>query len=220
MTAASDIARALPAADDPQPRVNGVYDLPAPGRIAGWAIDRADPSAAVAVEIYREGRLAAKTRADRHRPDLERGGIGTGRYGFSVELDPPVEPGLAFTLSVRAVTGDGTAGALRATGAALPSDDPDRRVLEVVFARVAALGTEIADLRGALARHDDPADLQDIARALDRIELVQARLELAAAGTDGAAAPDPLAGLRRMVVAALALGGTALALGLWSLFAG
>ena len=65
------------------PRVYGVVDVVRPDRIAGWAIDRADSAAAVDVDIRREGRLVATVRADRPRRDLEKGGVGTGRYGFA-----------------------------------------------------------------------------------------------------------------------------------------
>ena len=51
----------------------------------------------------------ATVHADRHRRDLERGGVGTGRYGFVCELDPPLQPGFEFTVSATARTADGAA---------------------------------------------------------------------------------------------------------------
>lgn len=209
----------------PDARINGVYDLPAPNRIAGWAIDRADPEAAVEVEIYRDGALVRRIRADRNRPDLERAGIGTGNYGFSVELDQPVAPGMAFTLSARAVTRDGVAGPLRATGKAGPSDDPHLALLERSYRETTALRAEIAGLRRAVDakvapqdHNDRDADVQATAAILDRIELVQARLDGVAAATATPAEPEVGAGLRIAVGVALAMSTLAVVLGLWSVF--
>jgi hypothetical protein len=70
----AEAADAVPATADGGPRVYGVVDLIRHDRAAGWAIDRADPAAAVTVEVRREGRLVATARADRHRKDLESGG--------------------------------------------------------------------------------------------------------------------------------------------------
>ena len=54
---------AAPLADQ-GPRLYGVFDLARPDRVAGWAIDRADAAASVAVEILREGVPVATVRAD------------------------------------------------------------------------------------------------------------------------------------------------------------
>lgn len=205
-------------AEKVEPRVNGVYDLPSPNRVAGWAIDRADPEASVAVEIFREGILVQRTRADRHRPDLERGGIGTGRYGFSVNLDPPIPPEMAFTLTVRAVTADGTAGPLRPTGEATPNDDPLLRLLERTFDQTVALKGEIGKLRRSVEAGGEPPDLAEMTAFLERIEVVQARLDGVAAVTETPADPSVGPGLRAAVGVALAMSGLALALGLWSVF--
>lgn len=199
-------------------RVNGVYDLPTPNRVAGWAIDRADPDAAVEVEIYRDGALLVRTRADRFRPDLERGGIGTGRYGFSVALDPPVAPEMAFALSVRAVAGDGTSGPLRATGKAAPSDDPIRSLLERTFDQTAALRADIDGLRRSVEASGEPPDLTEMAAFLERIEVVQARLDGVAAVTEPPSDPSVGPGLRAAVAIALAMSTLAVVLGLWSVF--
>ena len=89
------------------PRLHGVVDVIRPDRIAGWAIDRADSHAALEIDIRREGRVVATVRANRFRKDLERGSVGTGRYGFSCELTPPLEPGFEFTVTGMARTADG-----------------------------------------------------------------------------------------------------------------
>lgn len=205
-------------------RVNGVYDVPAPGRISGWAIDRADPEASVQVEIRRAGVLVGAARAERHRPDLERTGVGTGRYGFSIEIDPPVEPEMAFALDVRAITADGLSGRLRGIGAAAPSGDPARRLQERTFQEIAGLRADLADIRQVVDRPVTDirghAEVEEIQTALDRIELVQARLDLSLVPLDLPAAPSSTgAGLRWAVIMALGLSALALALGLYSVFA-
>lgn len=202
-----------------QSRINGVFDLPTPGRLSGWAIDRADPNAAVDVEIHSQGRLIAKVRADRHRADLERGGIGTGNYGFSVDLDPPIDPGMAFTLSVQAFAADGTSGPLRAVAKAKPSTDPGQVLLQQIYQQMADMRAEMADVRHNLSKPADAAEWQSCSETLDRIELAQARLDLIAAGTDTAPRDTGQSGLRLAVGIALASGLSALGLGLWSVLA-
>ncbi|PZX17122.1 hypothetical protein LX81_01754 [Palleronia aestuarii] len=190
-------------------RLNGVVDVPRANRVAGWAIDRADPEAAVTVRVTREGRVVAELRADTPRPDLERNGIGTGRYGFSVDLDPPLEPGFEFTIEATAHV-DGVAPMpLRRIGRAADRDEPGRRLPERTFEEVVALR---ARLETGLER--DTAPLRE---TLDRIEIVQARIETALGGLE---APPRTGGrgLGLAVAAALAIGAGSLALGLWSLF--
>ncbi len=89
------------------PRLYGVIDVIKPDRIAGWAIDRSDSQAALMIDIAREGVPVGTVRADRSRKDLERGGVGTGRYGFAFEMTPPLEPGFEFTVSATARAADG-----------------------------------------------------------------------------------------------------------------
>ena len=138
-----------PDAAESATRINGVVDIPRPGRVAGWAIDRADPGAAVVVTVLREGRVVAEVRADAHRPDLERGGIGTGRYGFAIDLDPPLDPGLEFTLTAVARAADGTSGELRPVGRARPTDDAGSRLAQRTFAELRAPTRRLGPPRGA-----------------------------------------------------------------------
>ncbi len=64
--------------------VDGLHD----GMITGWvALD--DPAAAPPqVGLYGGGRLLAQTTANLWREDLVRAGIGSGRHGFAIPLDP------------------------------------------------------------------------------------------------------------------------------------
>lgn len=191
-------------------RINGVVDVPRPGRVSGWAIDRSDPDAVVTVRIAREGRFVGEVRADGYRPDLERGGIGTGRYGFAIDLDPPVEPGFEFTVTAVARADDGTAGELRRIGRAKSAEDPGRRLAERLFEDLLRLRLTIdRETRGAEVPTSD---------TMARIEVVQARIETALSTIE----PPPRSGLGGLVVAvtlSLLIGVASLGLGLWSLLA-
>ncbi len=191
-------------------RINGVIDVPRPGRVSGWAIDRGDPGAAVTVRISREGRLIGEVSADGYRPDLERGGIGTGRYGFALDLDAPLEPGFEFTVTAMARADDGTSGELRRIGRAKASEDPGRRLSERLF-------EELVRLRMAIGREARTADAP-LCDAMERIEVVQARIETALSAIE----PPQRSGTGGLVIAvtlALVIGAASLGLGLWSLFA-
>jgi glycosyltransferase involved in cell wall biosynthesis len=54
--------------------------------VHGWAWDPAQPDSAVTVEICVDGRALTTVLANHFRADLQRAGLGTGRYGFSVDL--------------------------------------------------------------------------------------------------------------------------------------
>lgn len=192
------------------PPLYGVIDVVRTDRIAGWVIDRRDPRAYAQVTVLREGRAVATVRADRHRPDLEKGGVGSGRYGFSVPLEPPLDAGLEFTLGAVARGLDGTELSLRPTGAAAPA--PERRLLERLWEDLAEVRATTertaADLTGAIER---------LASAVDRIEVIQARLE---AGSEAPPLPRRRgpATLWALAGVAVAAGLGSLALGLWSLW--
>jgi hypothetical protein len=191
-------------------RINGVIDVPRPGRVAGWAIDRGDPDAAVTIRIEQEGRLVGEVRADAYRPDLERGGIGTGRYGFTFDLDPPVEPGFEFTITATARANDGMSGNLSPIGRAKTVDDANRRLSERVF-------NELVRLRTGLSRDTNSADTQ-LCDTIGRIEVVQARLETAMS-TFAPPQQAGMGGIMAAVALSLAIGLASLGLGLWSLLA-
>ena len=192
---------------DSGPRVYGVIDVLRASRIAGWAIDRADRAAAVSIEIRREGAVVATVRAERHRRDLERGGVGTGRYGFVCELHPPLQPGFEFTVSATARTADGAASELRRAGAGAGDDQAsaERRLMERIFALVSRVPTEAAERQDKLEA------------AIDRLDLVQARIEAALAAVEPPPAPA-VAGLRAIAGLAVAIALVSLGIGLVSMF--
>lgn len=200
-------------------RLNGVVDVSRPGRAVGWAIDRSDPDAAVEVEIYRDGRRISTVRADRHREDLVRNGIGTGKYGFVAELDPAVEPGMAFAVTAIARAADGTRGPLRPIGKAAPSSDPDRRILERTFEEVISLRADVARLKKPAPGSPENA-VERLREMLERIEVVQARLEATDRGSASEAPSRSDASLRAIAGAALGIALGSLALGVFSMWAG
>jgi hypothetical protein len=205
MPETTDPVAAVPAvAADDGPRLYGVVDVLRADRVAGWAIDRADSRAALEVEIRREGRVVATVRADRTRKDLERGGVGTGRYGFVCDLAPPLDPGFEFTVSAVARTADGAATELRRVGASAAA--PERRVLERIYEELC---------RRRAAREPDAQDA--LGPLIGRLEVVQARIEAALDAVEPPAAP-PMIGLRILLGVSLAVGVGSLALGLWSMW--
>jgi hypothetical protein len=201
---------------DPGPRINGVIDVSRPGRAGGWAIDRADEAAAVTVTVLREGRVIGEVRADAHRPDLERGGIGTGRYGFAVTLDPPLEPGFEFTVTAVARADDGTTGSLRQVGRARGAASPERRLMERTFTEITALHATVA----GIARRQAKGAEAELAGMLDRIEVVQARIETALPAPETNRGVERDRSLAVAVAAALVVGTCSLALGIWTMLAG
>jgi hypothetical protein len=206
--------RAIPEAGQPS-RVYGVIDHIG-RRVAGWAIDRASSAAAVEVDIYREGELIATVRADRHRRDLESGGLGTGLYGFRIELETPVEPGFEFTVTAVARAADGESAALRRNGG--QTTDPDRRLLERTFEKLVDLRVRMDEMRAAMgaANGGRVAETMDL---LGRIELAQIRLESTLGKVDAPPAPASR-GLRVWVAVAVLVGVGSLALGVVSMLAG
>ena len=196
------------AQGDAGPRLYGVIDVVRPDRIAGWAIDRTDSAAALSIDIAREGKLVGSVRADRPRKDLERGGVGTGRYGFVFDLDPPLEPGFDFTLAVTARAADGFTTELRRAGGGADAD-PHRRLLERTF-------DEVRRLAEAGGRDAAAPGLDALTAVAHRLEVVQARIE---ATLSALSAPEPPSqtGLRMLLAATLAIAIGSLALGVYSM---
>jgi hypothetical protein len=190
------------------PRVYGVVDVLRADRIAGWAIDRADSAAAVDVEVYREGALVATVRADRLRRDLERGGVGTGRYGFVCDLKPPLDPGFEFTVSAVARTGDGVSCELRRAAAAGGDGNADRRLVERIFELVS---------RPSETPAAPVAEIERIVDILQRLEVAQARIESALSAVEPPAAPS-LTSVKLLLGVSLATAAISLVLGLVSMW--
>ncbi|MBX3573049.1 MAG: glycosyltransferase family 4 protein [Mesorhizobium sp.] len=59
-------------------------------RIEGWCADLDSPDRQIVVGLYVGGELKVTARADVFREDLKSAGIGTGRHGFRLDLEPGV----------------------------------------------------------------------------------------------------------------------------------
>jgi hypothetical protein len=69
--------------------------------ITGFAWDESYPEKAMVVELMEGTKIWATDTADIYRPDLEQGGTGTGKYGFSFNLPSALRDANAHALSVR-----------------------------------------------------------------------------------------------------------------------
>jgi autotransporter passenger strand-loop-strand repeat protein len=73
-------------------RCRGSLDIATRERITGWAQDEADPDAPVALQILDNGGVIARVLANRHRADLQQGGVGTGRHAFDIAIPGGLSP--------------------------------------------------------------------------------------------------------------------------------
>ncbi len=65
------------------PYFRGALDVADARRVAGWAIDEAQPSARVEVQLYIDGRFVESRAADANRPDVAAAGRARDdRHGF------------------------------------------------------------------------------------------------------------------------------------------
>jgi len=208
ITAIDDVTAAS-VPDTASSRVYGVIDLLRENRIAGWAIDRAEAAAAVTVDIYRDGRLICSVTADRHRPDLEKGGIGTGKYGFRAEIDPPLDAGFEFTISALARAADGASVGLKPTGSASPDVSTETLLLQRLYGSV----------QQALLRLSEPLDdIAALSLLIERLELTQARIESSIIATTNRNPEVSESGFTKIVYGTLAIGLLSLGIGMLSLF--
>ncbi len=68
--------------------------------VSGW-VALADGGGQVAVELVVDGVVRPPVVADRYRADLEAAGVGDGRRGFRLVLDPPLDPRRRHLVRVR-----------------------------------------------------------------------------------------------------------------------
>lgn len=75
------------------PHFRGWNDVADARRVAGWAVNEAEPSKPVEVQVYIDGRFAGDTVANLARPDVMRAGRSrTELCGFQLET-PPLSEG-------------------------------------------------------------------------------------------------------------------------------
>lgn len=73
------------------PFFSGALDNADSTSVRGWVVDRAQPDAAVEVQLYVDGRFVSDSQADQPRPDVSAKGFAPGeRHGFVFILDPPL----------------------------------------------------------------------------------------------------------------------------------
>lgn len=206
---------------DTEGRVNGIVDRPTAGRIAGWAIDRADPNSHVVVDIYFEGVLLGQVPATDYRKDLEKNGIGTGKYGFKFDLGTDIDADMSFAITAVARTQDAASASLRNTGRMAQSEDPAIRLAQRAYLKTCAVQQAMGQLsRKVEDQSESETTNQATANTLERIELVQARLETLLSACDTYQPAQQSAGLKWAVAIALVLGLTSFAVGLASLWVG
>lgn len=87
-----------------QAPLRGSIDTVHNGCCQGWALDTKSASP-VDVELFVDGRLVGRARADAHRDDLEREGLGDGRHGFAIEMPAALRDGRHHHMEVRSRDG-------------------------------------------------------------------------------------------------------------------
>jgi hypothetical protein len=71
------------------PAFSGTLDYADGRSVRGWVVDRAQPDAAVEVQLYVDGRFVAAGFADEPRPDVSAKGFAPDeRHGFVFKLEP------------------------------------------------------------------------------------------------------------------------------------
>ncbi len=95
------LIEAVAAVDDAPGAWRGHLDEATRDRVVGWAWNAATPHRAVALQLIVDGNMVARLLADRHRPDLEAHGIGTGRHGFQTGFPHPLSLGERHEIELR-----------------------------------------------------------------------------------------------------------------------
>lgn len=75
------------------PSLRGELDEASQRRVAGWAVDQAEPQAHVEVQLYIDGQFVASRRADSSRPDVSAADYAADElHGYSFDT-PVLGPG-------------------------------------------------------------------------------------------------------------------------------
>ena len=70
------------------------------GSLHGWARDPDFPDSPFVLLVPANDHFIERVVANRHRPDVEEAGFGTGRFGFSVVFNPPLLPNKSWLIRV------------------------------------------------------------------------------------------------------------------------
>ncbi|WP_298264753.1 hypothetical protein [Acidocella sp.] len=101
-----------------------VDGLDAHWHVVGWARPLRGGDERVIVELVENGRVVARETAMRFRGDLVDAGIGDGKYGFQLGIEPGLFDGMRHELGVRVVQDGQDAAMLGALDIMLPSRLP------------------------------------------------------------------------------------------------
>jgi hypothetical protein len=85
---------------EPEP-LEGHVDVADWRLIAGWAFNPAEPETPLWLECVIDDRPPVRFLANMLRGDLQREGVGTGRYGFHLSLPAPLDPTQPHQVTVR-----------------------------------------------------------------------------------------------------------------------
>ena len=96
-----DVIKASRKTSSGPPAYFGAHDVADCHHIAGWAYDKSDPDAVVAVAIYDGDLLLSNVPAATFRRDLLDAGIGNGLYSFEYETPPALKDGRPHSIRVR-----------------------------------------------------------------------------------------------------------------------
>lgn len=80
---------------------DGSLDSCGPSTIAGWVLDRLNPTSVLEVEIRVDDELLGKVKADRFRIDLLENKIGEGVCGFEIPFPPALLDDRLHVIEVR-----------------------------------------------------------------------------------------------------------------------
>ncbi|MBV1836333.1 glycosyltransferase [Acetobacter estunensis] len=70
--------------------IRGAVDVVGRDRLAGWLVNETDLTRRLGISVMVDGSLQHRVMANQSRPDLRNIGLGDGRYGFDVLLNPPL----------------------------------------------------------------------------------------------------------------------------------
>lgn len=151
----------------PEPEIlgasQGYLDCATHKTISGWAWNPEQDMQALAVRLFANGRLLSRVVANALRPDLMASGIGTGRYGFELDIDGVLDPMQRYVIqafvenSGRPLLGapmvvepansfnEAFAGSISRVFSALASQDDRVRALEFMLAQAERVKQQMAD---------------------------------------------------------------------------
>ncbi len=167
------------------PSLIGCLDEVDRNYLHGWARDLDFPDSPLFLLVTADDQLVERVVANRHRPDVEQAGFGTGRYGFSVVFNPPLLSNKSWLIRVCSEA-DGQD--MPGSPVRIPaSDEFDERAQAAFAAALANVATEAEleqRIRFVTAQRERLLQLRD-----DRQSARRKRHALTARSEPGLAAP-------------------------------